>query len=255
MIDWHVHSTFSDGQMSVEELLQAAPGLGITSLAITDHWDPYDTSQENRTKTDAQLFLHLQHIREEGKKRDMEVFAGIETATASDGKLRLSEAVIDACDIIITSAHYVEYDGPVGVGDYFNDGYWAAYKALVLAQAGSRGDILGHPEGYLPIAPMLEGGTTFAGRQEIRASISERYLDEPYYEALADALLCSGKAFELHGASETPREWVVQLLAKRGVLFSIGSDAHALPLLGKNERATRLVERYALKLYTPHHAG
>ena len=255
MIDWHVHSTFSDGQMAVEELLDSALKLGITSIAITDHWDPYDFSQENRTKTDAELFLHLEHIREEGRKRELEVFAGIETATGSDGKIRLSGKIIESCDIIITSPHYVAYDGPIVVGEYFNDEYWASYKSLVIAQAKNRGDILGHPEGYLPITPMLEAGTTYERRQQIRASISERYLDKPYYETLSDALLCSGKALELHGASLTPREWVVELLAKRGVLFSIGSDAHAVSLLGKNERAAILVERYNLKLFVPHHAG
>ncbi len=255
MIDWHVHSTFSDGQMTVEDLLDTAFKLGISSLAITDHWDPYDNSQENRTKTDDELFLHLEHIREEGRKRALDVFAGIETATGPDGKLRLSEVVIEACDIIITSPHYVGYEGPVAVGEYFNDEYWASYKALVIAQASNRGDILGHPEGYLPIAPMLEEGTTFEDRQRIRTSISERYLDREYYETLADALLSSGKACELHGATSTPREWVVELLAKRGVRFSIGSDAHAVSLLGKNERAATLVERYGLKLLVPHHAG
>lgn len=255
MIDWHVHSSFSDGQMAVEELLDTALKVGITSIAITDHWDPFDYSQENRTKTDAELFYHLGHIRREGKKRDLEVFAGIETATGPDGTLRLSETIIEACDMIITSPHYVAYDGPLVVGEYFNDEYWDLYKSLVIAQAKNRGDILGHPEGYLPIAPMLEEGTTFEGRQKIRSDISEKYLDKAYYETLADALLSSGKALELHGATSTPREWVVELLGKRGVLFSIGSDAHAVSLLGKNERAIALVERYNLQIFVPHHAG
>lgn len=37
MIDLHVHSTFSDGTDSVEEIVEKANDLGITHLSITDH--------------------------------------------------------------------------------------------------------------------------------------------------------------------------------------------------------------------------
>lgn len=37
MIDLHVHSTFSDGSDSVEEIIKKANDLGITHLSITDH--------------------------------------------------------------------------------------------------------------------------------------------------------------------------------------------------------------------------
>ncbi len=37
MIDLHVHSTFSDGSMAPEELVDCAAKAGITALALTDH--------------------------------------------------------------------------------------------------------------------------------------------------------------------------------------------------------------------------
>lgn len=37
MIDLHVHSTFSDGSMTPEEILQIAEQEGITAIALTDH--------------------------------------------------------------------------------------------------------------------------------------------------------------------------------------------------------------------------
>lgn len=37
MIDLHVHSTFSDGTNTPEELVELAAKVGITSLALTDH--------------------------------------------------------------------------------------------------------------------------------------------------------------------------------------------------------------------------
>lgn len=37
MIDLHVHSTFSDGSMTPEELVELAAKAGITAMALTDH--------------------------------------------------------------------------------------------------------------------------------------------------------------------------------------------------------------------------
>lgn len=37
MIDLHVHSIYSDGTCSVEEIIEQAMGLGMTQIAITDH--------------------------------------------------------------------------------------------------------------------------------------------------------------------------------------------------------------------------
>lgn len=37
MIDLHVHSTFSDGSLNPEELVEQAANVGITALSLTDH--------------------------------------------------------------------------------------------------------------------------------------------------------------------------------------------------------------------------
>lgn len=253
MIDYHVHTSFSDGEESVENVVRLAASRGITSLAITDHFDPFDpgASLKNVTHTADALALHFDRIRRAGVREGVEVFCGIETCTGPDGRLRLPEGVRELCDLIITSPHYVAYDGELRRGDYFADGYWEAYKRLLLAQARGEGDVLGHPEGYLPIGPMLGEGTTYEGRKHICADICARYLDAAFVAQLADALAQSGKACELHGATGTPRESTVRALAARGVRFSPGSDAHAMNLLGQNDRAMALAARLSLRLYRP----
>ena len=37
MIDLHCHSTFSDGSLTPEELIDAAEKIRLTALALTDH--------------------------------------------------------------------------------------------------------------------------------------------------------------------------------------------------------------------------
>lgn len=250
-VDWHIHSKFSDGQQTVPKLIEASKRLGLTSIAITDHFDPYDYSLCNREATDDELIAHLQMIREEGEKSGIKVFAGIETATGKDGALRLSDRVMSATDLIICSAHYVEHDDiEIVPGEVFNDRYWEAYKLLLLSQAENEADVAGHPEGYLPTLNMI-GSTTFEERQRIRAEVAERYLDKEFYIEYGTRLKKSGKAFEIHGASGTPRKWVLDLLSSLGVSFSIGSDAHDLPLLGKNERAWALCEASGYMIKEP----
>lgn len=238
-VDWHLHTTFSDGQQSPSELIAAAERMGLENIAITDHYDPFDNSLSNRYVGDDALIRHLDLVRELGAASSIKVFAGIETATGMDGKLRLSDRVLDACDLVICSPHYVEHDYPLTKDDLFSERYWQSYKELLLAQAENDADVAGHPEGYLPCENMVQG-TSFYERQQIRARIAERFLDEEFYIEYGKRLSRSGKAFEIHGASNTPRKWVLDLLSSLGVVFSIGSDAHDIPLLGKNERAWEL---------------
>ncbi|MDO5416583.1 MAG: PHP domain-containing protein [Lachnospiraceae bacterium] len=254
MIDYHVHSNFSDGERSVFDIIDLAVEKGISRLAVTDHFDAYDESLKGREKTMAQLMEHFEQIREYAEEKrnqgnTIEVLCGIETCTGMDGRLRLPEGCEAACDIIITSPHYVEGKFSFCPGEYFLDEYWEAYKKKLLAMASGPGDVLGHPEGYLPIKPMLGEGTTYESRQQICREISQRYFDEAFIDALGERLAESGKAYELHGATGTPREWVAERLRDRGVVFSAGSDAHAVNILGKNERAMELIHRLGLKVW------
>ena len=45
MIDLHMHSTYSDGSQSPEQLLLEAKELGLSAIALTDH-DTIDGIQE-----------------------------------------------------------------------------------------------------------------------------------------------------------------------------------------------------------------
>lgn len=251
MVDYHVHTTFSDGEKTPEEVINLAVSLGIEKLAITDHFDAFDPGLSRDQKTTGELLRHFDKIRNLAAGSSITVYCGIETCTDESGHLRVERECKSACDIIITSPHYIEGSYPFRRGEYFCDAYWQAYKKKLLLMAEGEGDVLGHPEGYLPIGPMLGEGTTYEGRQEICRKISESYFDPPFIQELGKRLKKSGKAYELHGATKTPREWVVEALAKQGVLFSPGSDTHNVNILGKNERAMELVKKYNLHLYEP----
>ena len=247
-MDWHIHSTFSDGKQSVDELIMNAEKIGLDSIAITDHFDTNDSSlYYMRNKKEEDVLRHFEHIRDAGSKSKIEVFVGIETGSDMDGRMYVSDRILNEADIVICSPHYVDLDKKGR--SLMDEEYWEHYKMLLLSQADNQADIAGHPEGYLP-APGLEG-TSFEERQRLRAMVAEKYLDEPFYREYASRLKKSGKAFEIHGASSTPRKWVLGLLRDEGVSFSVGSDAHDLPLLGRNERGLELVNELNLKIKRP----
>ncbi|MEG1206618.1 MAG: PHP domain-containing protein [Angelakisella sp.] len=252
MIDYHIHTTFSDGERSAREIIDLAREQGLQRIAITDHFDPSDLHQSNAGVTVDQLAEHFADIRSYSSGQDIIVYCGIETCMSDDGLLTLPEGCRELCDIIITSPHFLDRALPCVKGEYMNDAYWQAYKVKLLHMAAGEGDVLGHPEGYLPLKPMLDDGTTYLSRQQICRDISERYFDELFVDRLGDALVRSGKAYELHGATSTPREWVVEALHRKGVTFSVGSDAHAVNILGGNSRAMQLVKKYGLRLIQLH---
>lgn len=250
-VDWHVHSSFSDGADPVEKLLQRADELQLQSIAITDHYDPSDDTLLNHAARPEDVLRHFAHIRELAKGYSFEVFCGIETCTDEDGKLPVEETVLSACDIVITSPHFIQHAGGLGPGDWMDSSYWVAYKRKLLAMAAGPGDVLGHPEVYLPFKHLLPPGTTFEDRLAMSLKIADAYFDATYISQLAEALNSTGKAYELHGMGSSPRQWVIESLNAAGVSFSIGSDAHTAKHLGCNQRAWRLANELGLRIKCP----
>lgn len=233
-VDLHTHTKFSDGQPDYKEVIDRAKKIGLKCVAITDHFDPYDPKEEIRNIEEEGLIKFLKVAKSYGEEIGQPVLCGIETCTDFNGRLRISDKVFNACDLIITSGHYVEYKGEIRPGHYFNDFYWERYKEKIINMASGQGDIIGHPEGYLPIGPMLiPNTTTYEQRKEICRSISEIYFDEDFINELSKALIKGNKAYELHCATETPREYVIKSLMEKNVRLSVGTDAHVLDMVGK----------------------
>lgn len=233
-LDYHIHSIFSDGDADFRQVLNRALELKMDAVALTDHFDKYDANERTSSITDEELMEHFNNIREYGAKIGQKVLCGIETCTDFYGNLRISDKVIENCDIIITSPHYIEYDGEIVPGRYFDDRYWECYKQKVLNMAAGPGHILGHCEAYLPYGAMLvPGTTTFEDRMKLSLSIAQKYFDDDYIAELVKMLGKSGKALELHCITSTPRGSVIKKAAEGGVSLSLGSDAHALSWVGQ----------------------
>jgi DNA polymerase (family 10) len=101
--DLHVHSTWSDGHSTIEEMARAAKKAGYQYLGITDH-SPSQTVA-NGLKID-RLRARSEEI--EAARRavpEIEIFEGTEVDIKRDGKLDYPDEVLAELDFVVASVH------------------------------------------------------------------------------------------------------------------------------------------------------
>jgi len=101
--DLHVHSTWSDGGSSIEEMVMKAREIGHEYIAITDH------SQGLRIAGGLnahELDIKRKEIDKLNKKyKDIKVLFGAEVDIDSDGNLDYPDSVLKEMDIVIGAIH------------------------------------------------------------------------------------------------------------------------------------------------------
>lgn len=101
--DLHVHSNWSDGSHTFEELADFAKNLGYSYIAITDHSKGLGIA---RGINEERLMEQTKEIDLLNKKlSNFRIFKGIEVDIKSDGTLDLSNDILKVLDIVIASIH------------------------------------------------------------------------------------------------------------------------------------------------------
>ena len=101
--DLHMHSTYSDGQDTLEAMVLGCIQLGYEYIAITDH---SETASAGRTVTLDQLARQRDEIdclRE--RHPEITILHGIEVDILSDGRLDFADPVLERLDIVLASLH------------------------------------------------------------------------------------------------------------------------------------------------------
>lgn len=101
--DCHAHSTWSDGGATVREMALAAQALGHDYLVMTDH-SPRLTIAHGLSEE--RLAAQLEEI--EGLNRELAPFrilTGLEVDILFDGRLDLSDAMLERLDVVVASVH------------------------------------------------------------------------------------------------------------------------------------------------------
>ena len=229
--DFHLHSLFSDGKNSPEEVVLAAIGKGMTAIGFSDHsWTPFDESYCMKRERISDYMLEIARLKRKYRGR-IKIFCGIEQDY-------FAGLPAGGFDYVIGSVHYVKVRGeylPVdhdvrilreGLDRLFggdSDSFAEAYFELVAGVAEKTGaDMIGHFD--LASKFSEKGGPVDTGTPRYGAA----------WRAAADSLIPSGKLFEINtGAvsrgyrtSPYPSAEQREYIAARGGRFIMSSDSH-----------------------------
>ncbi len=101
--DLHMHSDWSDGQNSLEEMALAAKKLGYQYIAITDHSVGLGIAHGLDTE---RLRRQISEIKALNERLDgIRVFSGIEVDIRADGSIDLPHEILSDLDIVIGAVH------------------------------------------------------------------------------------------------------------------------------------------------------
>jgi len=101
--DLHMHSTWSDGRDTIEDMVRASVELGYEYIAITDHsqraWSSRKLALEEVDEQRAEIeIVRRRHPR-------IRVLHGIEVDIMKDGTLDFADDVLAGFDIVLASLH------------------------------------------------------------------------------------------------------------------------------------------------------
>ncbi|WP_089285441.1 DNA polymerase/3'-5' exonuclease PolX [Anaerovirgula multivorans] len=132
----HVHSNYSDGVNSIEELVIAAIEKGFQYIGISDHSKSAFYANGLKEKTIKKQHEEIEKLRE--KYPEIKIFKGIESDILPDGSLDYEDEVLATFDYVIGSVH-----------SHFKMDRDQMTKRLMTAVENKYLTILGHPTGRL----------------------------------------------------------------------------------------------------------
>jgi DNA polymerase (family 10) len=191
----HCHTTYSDGQNTVEEMARAAEALGMQYITFTDHSPT--ASYAGGVKID-RLRAQWEEIDRVQERVRIKLLKGTESDILEDGLLDYPDYILEKLDIIIASIHARHKMN----ADQMTARLLRALKLPVFK-------IWGHPLGRL-----IESRPPFECR-----------MDE-----VLDAVAASPAAIEVNGDPRRldlePR-WICAA-RQRGIKFVVSTDAHSI---------------------------
>lgn len=135
----HNHSTYSDGQHSIEEMAAACQAMGLEYFGLCDHSKSAFYANGLNEERVRQQHEEIDQLNK--KFTDFRIFKGIESDILSDGSLDYTTDVLSTFDFIVASVHSnLKMDEA------------KATARLVKAVSNPYTTILGHPTGRLLLA-------------------------------------------------------------------------------------------------------
>lgn len=215
--DLHMHTKWSDGKHSIEEMADYAAKLGRRYIGISDHSYSLKVAR-GISEVDA-----LQQIEEIHalKLKGINVLSSIEVEVLKDGTLDFSDAILAGFDCVIAGIHTHLQQEPTEMR-----------ARLEKALSNPYVNILAHPTGKLTGRP----GVLFSDREPYSLPFKE-ILDICTKNNVVLELNCFPERFDV--GTEHFEE-----IIKSGAFISVGTDAHSAAHLNCLEYAEMMLARY-----------
>jgi DNA polymerase (family 10) len=134
--DLHMHTTWSDGAHSLEEMVQACREKGYKYMAITDHSQFLKVANGLNAERLLRQKEEIHRLNE--KYDDILILSGIEMDILPDGSLDFDDELLSEVDIVIASIH-----------SSFSQSQEKIMERLKTAMDNPHVDIIAHPTGRL----------------------------------------------------------------------------------------------------------
>ncbi|MBM4307191.1 MAG: DNA polymerase/3'-5' exonuclease PolX [Deltaproteobacteria bacterium] len=194
--DFHVHSNWSDGSSSIEEVARTAQKKGYQYIVISDHSKSLRIAHGlDETRLTNQM-EEIDRINE--RMKGFRILKGTEVDILSDGRLDLSDKVLEKLDVVIGAVH-----------SGFKQDREKMTRRIIRAIENPLVHIIAHPSGRL-----------LGARDPYEVEMDE----------LMEAAKRNGKALEINATLD--RLDLDDIHCKKakemGIRLAIGTDAHHL---------------------------
>ena len=193
---FHVHTGYSDGNNSLEDMVRACREAGYTYVGISDH---SQSAFYAGGLKEADLEKQLKEIAVlQQKYPDIAIFSGVESDIRADGSLDYPDEILQQLDFVIASVHS---------GMRMSEAKMTA--RLVRALSHPKVTMLGHPTGRLLL-----------GREEYPLEL----------EKILQTALENNVIIELNASpARLDLDWRhLKRAREMGLLISINPDAHSI---------------------------
>jgi DNA polymerase (family 10) len=198
--DFHVHSEWSDGSDTLEEIAAAAQNKGYSFIGITDHSQSLKIANgltEERAKKKCEEIKKLSK-----KFPDLRIFCGTECDIKPDGTLDYSSKILKLFDFVY-----------IGIHTAFKMDKATMTKRIITGMNNEFADFLAHPTGRL------------IGKREPYEIDMNQIIDSAHEADIRLEMNAFPDRLDLDDTH-------AKLAKEQGVRFVLGTDSHSIANLG-----------------------
>lgn len=212
--DLHVHSKWSDGVFSIEEMAKAAQKRGYQYVAICDHSKSLKIAHG---LDESRLLKQIEEIDCINEKFEgFQILKGTEVDILSDGRLDFSEKILEKLDFVVAAIH-----------SGFKQDRGKMTKRIIQALENPHIHILAHPSGRLlgardpyevEMDELMEAAKKYGKALEINAYFERLDLDDIHCRKAKEMGIRVGIGTDSHHLDQM---WMMSLgvaVARRGWL-------------------------------------